>query len=125
MATILVIEDDPSIRKLAAFNLKARGHRVIEADTAEAGLAQWRDHLPALVVLDIKLPDMRGWDLLNAISPDAEVSTTPVIVMTASGTDVEANARKFPNVVKVLIKPFDILDFIRAIETTLGKSRGP
>jgi CheY-like chemotaxis protein len=68
---------------------------------------------------------MRGWDLLKAISPDAEVSTTPVIVMTASGADVEANARKFPNVVKVLIKPFDILDFIRAIETTLGKSGGP
>jgi DNA-binding response OmpR family regulator len=125
MATILVIEDDPSIRKLAAVNLRARGHRVIEADSAETGLTQWRDCLPALVLLDIKLPGMRGWDMLTTISADSEVLTAPVIVMTASGIDVEASARRFPNVVKVLIKPFDIHDLIRAVETTLGKSGGP
>ena len=125
MATILVIEDDPSIRKLAAVNLRARGHRVIEADSAETGLTQWRDCLPALVLLDIKLPGMRGWDLLTTISADSEVLTAPVIVMTASGIDVEASARRFPNVVKVLIKPFDIHDLIRAVETALGKSGGP
>ena len=125
MATILVIEDDPSIRKLAAVNLKARGHRVVEADSAEKGLAQWRDHFPALVLLDIKLPGMRGWDLLTAISADADVSTAPVIVVTASGIDVEANARRFPNVVDVLIKPFDVHDLIRAVEAALGKSGGP
>ena len=125
MATILVIEDDPSIRKLAAVNLKARGHRVIEADTAETGVAQWRDGLPALVLLDIKLPDLRGWDVLNAIRADSEVPTAPVIVMTASGIDAEASARRFPNVVKMLIKPFDIHDLIQAVEATLGKSEGP
>jgi len=125
MATILVIEDDLSIRKLAAVNLRARGHRVIEAESAETGLTQWRDHLPALVLLDIKLPGMRGWDMLAAISADSEVLTAPVIVMTASGIDVEASARRFPNVVKVLIKPFDIHDLIGAVETTLGKSGGP
>lgn len=125
MATILVIEDDPSIRKLAAVNLQARGHRVIEADTAEKGLAQWRDHFPTLVLLDIKLPDMRGWDLLAVISTDSDVSTTPVIVMTASGIDVEANARRFPNVFDVLIKPFHVHDLIRAVVAALGKSGGP
>ena len=125
MATILVIEDDPSIRKLAAVNLKARGHRIIEADTAKTGLAQWRYHLPALVLLDIKLPDMQGWDMLNTIRADSKESVAPVIVMTASGIDVEANARRFPNVVKVLIKPFDIHDLIRTVEATLGKSKGP
>ena len=125
MATILVIEDDPSIRKLAVVNLRARGHRVIEADSAETGLTQWRDCLPALVLLDIKLPGMRGWDLLAALGADSEMLTAPVIVMTASGIDVEANACRFPNVVKVLIKPFDIHDLIQAVETTLGNSGGP
>ena len=88
-------------------------------------MTQWRDHLPALVLLDIKLPDMRGWDMLAAIGADSKVLATPVIVMTASGIDVEASARRIPNVVKVLIKPFDIDDLIRAVETTLGKSGGP
>ena len=125
MATILVIEDDHSIRKLAAVNLKARGHRVIEADTAETGLAQWRDGLPALVLLDIKLPDLRGWDVLNAIRAEVQVPTTPVIVMTASGIDMEVSARRFPNIVKVLIKPFDIHDLVRAVEAALGRSGGP
>jgi len=124
MATILVIEDDLNIRKLAAVNLKARGYQVVEADTAQTGLAQWRDGLPALVLLDIKLPDLRGWDVLDAISADSKVPITPVIVMTASGIDAEVSAHRFPNVVKVLIKPFDIHNLIRAVEAALG-SRGP
>jgi len=125
MATILVIEDDLNIRKLAAVNLKARGYQVVEADTAQTGLAQWRDGLPALVLLDIKLPDLRGWDVLDAISADSKLPTTPVIVMTASGIDAEASVRRFPNVVKVLIKPFDIHDLVRAVEAALGRSKGP
>jgi DNA-binding response OmpR family regulator len=127
MATILVIEDDPSIRKLAAVNLRARGHLVIEADTAEKASAEWRDHSPALVLLDIKLPGMSGWDLLAVTNADSAASTAPVIVMTASGIDVEANARRFPNVVEVLIKPFDIHALLRAVAAALtngGPSHG-
>ena len=125
MATILVIEDDPNIRKLAAVNLTARGHRVVEADTAEKGLAQWHSQPPALVLLDIKLPDMRGWDLLDVVMAESGLlSRTPAIVMTASGMDVAANVRRFPNVARVLIKPFDIQDLMRAIEDTLGQGGG-
>jgi len=125
MAKILVIEDDPNIRKLAAVNLTVRGHRVVEADTAEKGLARWRDQSPTLVLLDIKLPDMRGWDLLDVIAAESDLlSRTPVIVMTASGIDVAANVRRFPNVAELLIKPFDIHDLVRAIEDTLGKTGG-
>jgi CheY-like chemotaxis protein len=125
MARILVIEDDPSIRKLAAVNLTARGHRVVEADTAEKGLAQWRGQPPSLVLLDIKLPDMRGWDLLDVVMSESDpLPRTPVIVMTASGIDVAAHVSRFPNVVRLLIKPFDIHDLIRAIEDTLGRGGG-
>ncbi len=125
MAKILVIEDDPNIRKLAAVNLTVRGHQVVEANTAEKGLVQWRDQLPALVLLDIKLPDMRGWELLGVVTAESDLlSRTPVIVMTASGIDVAANVRRFPNVAKLLFKPFDIHDLVRAIEDTLGKSGG-
>jgi CheY-like chemotaxis protein len=120
MSNILVIEDDPSICKLAAVNLRARGHLVIEVDTAENALVQWRDHSPALVLLDIRLPGMGGWDLLAVTSADSAMSAAPVIVMTASGMDVEANARRFPNVVDVLIKPFDVHDLIRAVATALA-----
>ena len=125
MATILVIEDDPNIRKLAAVNLTARGHRVVEADTAEKGLAQWHSQPPALVLLDIKLPDMRGWDLLDAVTAESGLlARIPVIVMTASGMDVAANMHRFRNVVRLLIKPFDIHDLMRAIEETLGQGGG-
>ncbi len=125
MAKILVIEDDPNIRKLAAVNLTVRGHRVIEADTGEKGLEKWRDQSPTLVLLDIKLPDMRGWDLLDVVTAESDLlSRTPVIVMTASGIDVEANVHRFPNVTKLLFKPFDIHALVQAIEDTLDKSGG-
>jgi len=119
MPTVLVIEDEANIRKLAAVNLSARGYHVIEAESAESGLAGMRENLPSLVLLDIKLPGMPGWDLLAAMANDPGISRTPVIIMTASTADVKANAKDYANVVEVLIKPFDIGDLIRTVEAAL------
>ena len=121
MPTILVVEDETSIRKLVAVNLSARGYDVIEAASAEDGLAQLRQVPLSLVLLDIKLPGMRGWDLLAAMSDDPRIALDiPIIIMTASVADVQTQAQDYPNIVKILIKPFIIDDLVQAVADVLG-----
>jgi CheY-like chemotaxis protein len=121
MSPILVVEDEESIRKLATVNLSARGYDVIEVASAEEGLAQLRKHSFSLVLLDIKLPGMRGWDLLAAMADDPDISPgIPIIVMTASAADAQTHAQSYPNIVKMLIKPFNIDDLVQVVADTLG-----
>ncbi len=121
MPTILVVEDEASIRKLVTVNLSARGYDVIEAASAEDGLAQLHQVPLSLVLLDIKLPGLQGWDLLAAM-PDIPgiLQDIPIIVMTASAAEAQTQAQHYPNVVKVMIKPFDIDDLVQAVADVLG-----
>lgn len=120
MSTILVVEDEASIRKLAAVNLTARGHTTIAVESAEEGLEQLCAHQVSLILLDIKLPGIRGWEFLTVMAGDPRIAPNiPVIVMTASAADAEVQAPGYPNVVKVLIKPFSIQVLLQAIADVL------
>lgn len=120
MSTILVVEDEASIRKLAAVNLTARGHTAIAVESAEEGLEQLCAHQVSLILLDIKLPGIRGWEFLTVMAGDPRIAPNiPVIVMTASAADAEVQAPGYPNVVKVLIKPFSIQVLLQAIADVL------
>ena len=120
MPTILVVEDEASIRKLAVANLSARGYDVIAVESAEQGLVHLTTRPIALILLDIKLPGMRGWEFLTATAGDPRIAPNiPVIVMTASAADSEVRAPGYPNVVKVLIKPFSIQVLLQAIADVL------
>ena len=121
MSTILIVEDEASIRKLAAVNLTARGYTAIAVESAEEGLEQLRTHQVSLILLDIKLPGMRGWEFLTAMASDLRIAPNiPVIVMTASAADAEMQAPGYPNVVKILIKPFGTQVLIQAIADVLA-----
>jgi CheY-like chemotaxis protein len=118
--TILIVEDEANIRKLAAANLSARGYDVVSVASAEEGLAQLRSHPPSIVLLDIKLPGMQGRDLLATMVTDRDIpSGIPVILMTAMAADMPIRANDYPDIVKVLIKPFAIGDLVRAVGDAL------
>ena len=120
MPTILIVEDEASIRKLVAVNISARGYDVIAVESAEQGLV----HLPArpiaLILLDIKLPGMRGWEFLTAMAGDPRIAPNiPVIIMTASAADARDKAPSYANVVKILIKPFSTQVLLQAVADAL------
>ncbi len=77
--TILIVDDEPRIRDLVHMNLELEHYRVIEANNGVEALEQLREHLPDLVVLDVMMPEMDGFETLRAIR---EVSTIPVIMLT-------------------------------------------
>lgn len=124
MAEVLVVEDEANVRKLVSVNLAGRGHQLFEAKDGAQALAQLHAHPPALMVLDIKLPDFTGWELLDQISHDPSIKMNfPVLVITASITDAYVDPTTYPWVVDILIKPFSTTKLLSAVERALKRVR--
>lgn len=120
MATVLVVEDEPNVRKLVAVNLVSRGYTVLEATNVPQAWDHLHRVLPDLIILDIKLPEQTGWDLLTQIAADpATTAKFPIVVMTASIMDAQVDREQFPDIVDVLIKPFSTTRLMTAIERAL------
>lgn len=114
---LLVIDDDPSMRKLMRLSLEKEGYRVITASNGREGLAQVRANQVQLVLLDLKMPGMKGPEIvaeLNTSHPDL-----PIIIVTGypdSQMMMEVNA-VCP--VMLVAKPIDKRILIQAVRTTL------
>jgi DNA-binding response OmpR family regulator len=120
MPTILVVEDEPNVRKLVVVNLLQRGYQVLEAENGQKALKYLNDQLPALLVLDIKLPDLSGWDILDQLAKTPHItSNLPVLVMTATPLDPTSVLNQYPSIVDILIKPFNANRLISAIKDAL------
>jgi len=115
MSTILVVEDEPNVRKLVSVNLAQRGHQVLEADNGQRAWEHLYHQNPALLILDIKLPDMTGWDILDQFG-DRNI---PVLVMTATPVDQNAVLNQYPCIAEILVKPFNINKLLSAIQRVL------
>jgi CheY-like chemotaxis protein len=106
---------------LVSVNLESRGYQVSEAKNGTEALAQLRTLHPNLMVLDIKLPDFTGWELLNRIKSDPLIpSDFPVLIMTASITETFVDLDTYPRVVEILIKPFSTARLVAAVRQALS-----
>jgi len=120
LPNILVVEDEANVRKLVTVNLISRGYMVYEAKDVQQAAEQLQTQPFDLIVLDIKLPDLTGWDLLAKIAADATINFSgPVLVMTASVMDAQIDLDQYPTVVEVLVKPFSAAKLVAAIERAL------
>ena len=81
-ATVLVVDDDPTVRSLLAKTLEKEGYRVISARNGVEGLALAREHRPQAITLDVLMPQMDGWRALKELKADAELRDIPVIMVT-------------------------------------------
>jgi DNA-binding response OmpR family regulator len=116
MPTILVVEDEPNVRKLVTVNLLQRGYKVLEAGDGQMAWEHLSTVKPALLILDIKLPDMTGWDILDRLDQDF-----PVLVMTATPVDQNAVLQQYPCIAEILVKPFNINKLLSAIQRNLSE----
>ncbi len=120
MSNILVVEDEANVRKLVTVNLISRGHAVDEAQDVQQALWRLQSQSFDLIVLDIKLPDLTGWDLLAKMDAEAGLEFNgPVLVMTASIMDAQVDLDRYPMVVEVLLKPFSAAKLVAATERAL------
>jgi CheY-like chemotaxis protein len=120
MENILVVDDEADILKLISENLLIRGYEVVEAKTAYEALDRLYERRPSLMLLDLKLPDLTGWELLRRIEEDPLIfSDFPVLIMTASITDANMDLRRYPNVEEILIKPFSTNNLVAAVKQSI------
>lgn len=82
-ATILVVEDEPAIQELIAFNLKQAGHQLLKADSAEQAFSLVQSALPDLVLLDWMLPGISGVEFARRLRADKRTRDIPIIMLTA------------------------------------------
>jgi len=119
VARVLVIDDEPDVRWLLRISLERVGHEVILAEDGLRGVAMAQRQKPDAIVLDLMMPVMDGYGVLDALSKDGRTSSLPVLVLTAKAIPEEeervtkAGARKF------LTKPFDPNDLADELEQLL------
>ncbi len=92
MKTILAIEDDPDIVELLRFNLERESYRVRSALTGKEGLRKIREERPDLLILDLMLPEMSGFEVCRIIRADRQLADLPVIMLTARGEEADVIA---------------------------------
>jgi DNA-binding NtrC family response regulator len=120
-SNILIIDDQPSVRFGLRSLLEAEGHRVMEAEDGRQALALLTEHAPQLILLDLRLPDTDGLDLLQRIK--AIDDDVPVIILTAHGTIEMAISALKNGAENFLTKPPDADSFLILIARTLEQSR--
>jgi two-component system phosphate regulon response regulator PhoB len=85
--TVLVIDDEPEIVKLVDYNLTKAGYLVLTARDGEGGLTAAKKHRPDLVILDVMMPGMDGWEVCRKLRQDPETSTLPILMLTAKAEE--------------------------------------
>ena len=108
MPRVLVIEDAPATQRLIEMTLMLEGWDVLVATTGEAGLEVAESDSPDLVVLDIALPNMDGWQVLKTLRDSPATASIPVIVVTAHDTAESKTRADMATADGFLGKPFDI-----------------
>ncbi|HDR29067.1 sigma-54-dependent transcriptional regulator [Rhodovulum sp.] len=116
---LLLIEDTPSLQMVYESVLRGAGHAVVSAPTAAEGLERFRELHPAVVLLDLMLPDRPGQAVLQDIL--AAAPETRVIVITANGSINRAVEAMRAGAYEFLLKPFNEQRFLHAVETALAE----
>src|SRR5688572_2946407 len=117
MPLILIVDDDADILKLLEMRLTASGYQVASAHSAQQALSIFNMRMPALVISDLRMPDMDGFALFEAIH--ALNPTVPFILLTAHGSIPEAVHATQQGVFSFLTKPFDSKNLLQQVENAL------
>lgn len=116
---ILVVEDDPSVRGLLGTLLAAEGYQVSAAADGVAGLAEAAAHPPALVLLDVVMPDLGGLGVLEELAGDPALAGLPVFVVSGR-VDQLPQLRDRIGADRVFAKPFDVDRLLRRVAEETG-----
>ena len=119
---ILVIDDDATLLRLLELALRGANSAPITATSGEAGLQRLLEHRPDLVILDVMMPDMGGWETCYRIR---QVSTVPIIFLTAKQTVDDRVSGLQIGADDYMVKPFLTSELIARVEAVLRRASRP
>jgi DNA-binding response OmpR family regulator len=117
---LLTIEDDDDVRLMLRMVLEDEGYDVVEAGNGTDGLERFRTEQPALVLVDLKLPDMSGFDICHVIRQSSDV---PIIIVTAQESSIDVVAGLEAGADDYVTKPFEVKELAARIRAHLRRAQ--
>jgi CheY-like chemotaxis protein len=118
--TLLIVDDDPSIVAMLTTRLRSCGYQLVTATDGELAVERAREHRPDLILLDVMMPKMSGWEVAKLLRSDDELSSIKIIMLTAIGADLSELTAPLYDVDAHLDKPFDFTELEQTIERVLA-----
>jgi two-component system phosphate regulon response regulator PhoB len=125
MARILVVEDEPDLRQVLAYNLRDAGHDVTMASEGRKGLAMALENPPDLVLLDLMLPDISGLEVCRALKGTEKTREVPVVMVTARGEEIDRVVGFELGADDYVVKPFSIRELLLRLRAVLRRGALP
>lgn len=120
---ILVVEDEVHIIELLKYNIELAGYQMIYADNGKEGINLCVEQHPDLVILDLMLPDIDGFDVCKILKKDERTKDIPVIMLTARGEEVDKVLGLELGADDYITKPFSIRELMARIKVVLRRFR--
>jgi two-component system, OmpR family, alkaline phosphatase synthesis response regulator PhoP len=121
METILVVEDDPSIQRGIELNLQVEGYSVITASDGEDGLKKALEHKPDILLLDVMLPKMSGFDICRQVRKQG--LTMPIILLTAKTQEIDKIMGLELGADDYVTKPFSVAEVVARVNAAVRRSK--
>jgi len=120
---ILVVDDEEHIQELLRFNLENNGFKVLCAGDGIEALKLAREVIPQLVLLDLMLPKMNGYDVCKEIRKDISISNTPIIILTAKSEELDKVLGLELGADDYLTKPFSVRELVARVKAILRRTK--
>ncbi|MDP3536769.1 response regulator [Halomonas sp. M1] len=123
MAKVLVVDDEPNIVLSLEFLMEQAGFEVVTAEDGEQALEQVNSASPDLLLLDISLPGMSGFDVLERLRGQEATAQLPIIMLTAHGRDVEREKGMALGADDYITKPFSTQSLVEKVKALLTEEQ--
>ncbi|MFG6137257.1 response regulator transcription factor [Halomonas sp. B23F22_10] len=120
MRKVLVVDDEPNIVLSLEFLMQQAGFEVVTAEDGETALARVSETRPDLMLLDISLPGIGGFDVLERLRADPDLAPLPIIMLTAHGREVEREKGLALGADDYVTKPFSTRELVERVKRLLG-----
>jgi CheY-like chemotaxis protein len=124
MAKILVAEDERDIRDLVAFTLRFAGHEVVTVENGAEVVEQAPLVMPDLIMMDVRMPRMTGYEACTALKQDPRVANIPVVFLSAKGQEAEIQTGLELGAAEYLLKPFMPNELTERVDQLLARKSG-
>lgn len=119
---ILIVEDDINIRELISFNLKNTGYNIMEADNCVTAIKIIKTQHPNLILLDLMLPGIDGFEVCRWVRCDNEISDTPIIMLTAKNEEFDRVLGLELGADDYITKPFSMREMLARVKAVLSRT---
>jgi len=120
VSRILVADDEPHILKLVSFTLSNRGHEVFTASDGETAAVMAEEHQPDIILLDVMMPIMNGYDAAKRICENPKTSHIPIVMLSAKSQATEVAEGLSCGATEYICKPFTPSELVQRVSDLLG-----